>query len=379
MSWTGRSWKLVAAVALVAPLAGCGLHGKPKVERKAGAATSARTDAAAAPPATSPPPAAEEPDTVVAPGIVEPWGGETDLSAQEPGWIAQIAVKEGEVVEAGRLLATLEDGAQRRGVDLARADLADAEAAREKVERGATVEELRQAEAEHAAAAARSSLARSAAARTSRLHEMGAVPDAEAERAAAESQAETALAERAEARFREIRRGARTEDRNAALARVASARARLRLAEANLARRRVLAPAAGTILQSRFHPGEFYGVGAGPLFVVGDVTRLQVRLEVDEIDAPAMEAGAPCAIRSDAGVRLAEGTVVRLAPKMGRRALATESPTARSDVRVREVFVEIPATSKLVPGQRVWGHTSRASTATREGERQVALSRGGRG
>jgi predicted ABC-type transport system involved in lysophospholipase L1 biosynthesis ATPase subunit len=89
--------------------------------------------------------------------------------------------------------------------------------------------------------------------------------------------------------------------------------------------------------------------------------RLQVRLEVDEIDAQSVARGAICAIFSDAGVHLAEGSVVRLAPKMGRRALAIESPTARADVRVREVFVEIPAASNLIPGQRVWGHTARAS------------------
>lgn len=363
MSRIRGSRMAIAAVALAALLAGCGLHGKPEVERRAGAAA-ARADPAPARPA---PPGAEEPDAVVAPGVVEPWGGEADLSAQEPGWIAEIAVKEGDAVRAGQLLATLEDGAQRRAVDLARAELADAEAAREKIERGATSEELRQAEADHAAASARASLARSVAARTARLHETGVVPDVEAERTAAESRAEAALAERADARLRELRRGARPEDRSAARARAAAAEARLRLAEANLARRRVLAPGAGTVLQSRFHPGEFYGVGAGPLFVLGDVTRLQVRLEVDEIDAFALRAGAPCAIDSDAGARIAAGTVIRLAPRMGRRALATESPTARNDVRVREVFVEIPAASGLIPGQRVWGHASRAAAKSEGG------------
>jgi multidrug resistance efflux pump len=160
-----------------------------------------------------------------------------------------------------------------------------------------------------------------------------------------------------------MKRGARVEDRAAVRARAAAARARLRLAEASLARRRVLAPSAGTVLLSRFHPGEFYGVGAGPLFVLGDLSRLQVRLEVDEIDAQAIERGAPCVLYSDGGARLAEGTVARLAPKMGRRALPLESPTSRADVRVREVFVEIPAASKVIPGQRVWGHTRRVNAA----------------
>jgi len=358
---------LIAVIALT-PLAGCGLHGKPKIERKTRAPAAG---AASARVATSTPAPTEEleSDTIVSPGIVEPWGGEAALSSQEPGWIAQIAVKEGESVRAGQLLATLEDAGQRHSVELARADLAETESALARIEHGATAEELRQARADHAAAAARSALARSAAARTTRLHEQGAVPDSEADRAVAESQSQTALAERAEARLLELQRGARAEDRSAARARVEAARARLRLAEANLARRRIDAPGAGTLLLSRFHPGEFYAVGAGPLFVLGDLSRLQVRLEVDEIDALAMDPGAPCALYSDAGVRLTEGAVVRLAPKMGRRALAIESPTARTDVRVREVFVEIPAGSKLIPGQRVWGHTSRAATALGPGGR----------
>lgn len=356
-------WMSIAVLALVAPLAGCGLHGKPKIERKAGPEAASGTAAAPARAATPKPVAAEEPGpyTVVSPGIVEPWGGETELSAQESGWIAQIAVKEGESVRAGQLLATLEDAAQRHSVELAGADLAEAEATLERVERGATPEELRQAQADFAAAAARGSLARSAAARTARLREGGAVAEAEGDRAAAESQAQTALAERAEARLQELRRGARAEDRRAARARVAVARARLQLARANLARRQIVAPSAGTVLLGRSHAGEFYNAGAGPLFLLGDMTRLQVRLEVDEIDALAVSRGAPCALHSDAGDRLAEGTVVRIAPKMGRKGLPVESPTARSDVRVREVFVEIPATAKLIPGQRVWGHTSRAT------------------
>ncbi len=101
------------------------------------------------------------------------------------------------------------------------------------------------------------------------------------------------------------------------------------------------------------HVGEFYTAGSEPLFVLGDMTRLHVRLEVDEIDADVPVPGAVCAVYSDAGVRLTEGTIVRIAPKMGRRARPLESRTARADVRVREVFVEVPRTSNLIPNQRV--------------------------
>lgn len=301
-------WTSIAVIALSAGSLGCGLHGKPKVARKRDGAAAATVARDAAPPGGAAT-AGSPRSAVVAPGIVEPWGGQVDLAAQEPGWIARILVREGDVVRAGQLLATLEDGAQRHAVESAQAELAEA--------------------------TARAAFARTAAARLDRLRADGTVPENDADRAVAEAAGQTAAAERAAAR--------------------------LRLAEAGLQRRRITAPSAGTILLSRFHPGEFYGVEAGPLFVLGDMTRLQVRLEVDEIDAHDVLVGAPCALYSDGGAPLAEGTIVRLAPSMGRRALPIESPTARADVRIREVFIAIPATAPVVPGQRVWGHAPRAT------------------
>ena len=351
---------LAVAVSMSLVLTGCQLHGKPHVARKAarvptlqavaGPGAAVRAEAAGDSAALA---------NVIAPGVVEPWDAQVDLSAQEPGWIAEILVREGEVVQGGQRLATLEDEAQRRALDLARADLAEAEATLAKTERGATPEELLQVKADYDAEVARCDFARAIAQRTRRLLESGSVPEVENDLIASEAAVQAALAQRAGARLQELTRGARPEDRTAARARAAGARARVQLAQANLGRRRVTAPRAGTILLSRFHVGEFYSPNAGALFVLGDLTRLQVRLEVDEIDALDLRVGAPCSLYSDGGLLLAQGTVVREAPRMGRRALPLESPTARVDVRVREVFVEVSATAGLVPGQRVWGHTPR--------------------
>lgn len=354
-------YTVLAPLALTIVLAGCNLHGRPTIERKA------RPVAPDGPAATE----TIEPDTVVSPGIVEPWDAQVELSAQESGWIAQLLVKEGDVVQQGQLLAVLDDTTQRHNVELAKADLSEAEATLVKIERGATLEELQQAQADLDVAAARDEFARAAARRIKRLHGDGVVSDDELDRVTADARAQAAVANRASARLVEITRGARVEDRHAAGARLQAARARLHVAEAGLSRRRVAAANAGTVLLSRLHVGEFYNAGSGPLFVLGDMTRLQVRLEVDEIDARVPAPGATCTIYSDAGVRLAEGTIVRLAPKMGRRALPLESPTARADVRVREVFVEVPRTSNLIPNQRVWGHTSRTGRAS---ERRGAQS-----
>jgi multidrug efflux pump subunit AcrA (membrane-fusion protein) len=326
----------------------CGLHGRPKVSRKAQPASSATT-------ATS---ELEQPGRIVAPGLVESWDGDVSLSPQEAGQIAQLLVEEGQRVEAGQLLAVLDDSAQRAAVDVARADQNEAAAAYAKTLRGATAEELRRARAEAEADDARARFARSNAQRMDRLGETQALAPAEVQRADADAQAQSALAQASAARLGSIVRGARVEDRAVVRARLAAARARLQAAEASLARRRIVAPKATSVLLSQFHVGEFFTPGGAPLLVLGDVSRLRVRLEVDEIDAMRVIKGTPCTIYGDDSVRIIDGKVFRIAPKMGRRGLAIESPTARADVRVREVFVEVPATSALIPGQRVWGHTT---------------------
>ena len=339
-----RRLGVMASVVLGVGLSGC--HGPPAVERKS-AVTG--TSGAGVLPIDS--------HRVVAPGIVEPWGGAVELAAQESGRVAEVLAGEGQAVTEGQVLARLDDEAQRHAISLARAEVAEAEAVAERYQHGATAEERAQARAEHEAAVSRARQAVADAERARRLREAGTLPTADAERTTAESRALEAAALAAEARLQAIERGPRREDRRVAQERLQAARARLRQAEAALARRQVLSPLTGTVLWGRFQPGELYTQGAQALFVLGDTTRMQVRLEVDEIDAPRVEVGMPCALYTDGGARLAEGRVVRLAPLLGRRGLATETPTTRADVRIREVFVEVQGTAPLVPGQRVWGHT----------------------
>jgi len=83
----------LAPLALTIVLTGCNnLHGRPAIERKA------RSVAPDRPAATE----TIDPDIVVSPGVVEPWDAQVELSAQESGWIAQLFVKEGDVVQVGR-------------------------------------------------------------------------------------------------------------------------------------------------------------------------------------------------------------------------------------------------------------------------------------
>jgi len=133
-----------------------------------------------------------------------------------------------------------------------------------------------------------------------------------------------------------------------------AAQARLQAAQAALIRRVVAAPIGGTVLWSRYRVGEFYAAGSQALFVLGDVSRLQVRVDVDEIDAQRVAVGAPAGIRVEGSPEQTQGRVVSLSPKMGRKNLLVETPTARNDIRVREVLVETEAARLLLPGSRVW-------------------------
>lgn len=302
---------------------------------------------------TSPPVAGTLSAAVVAPGVVEPWGEEVRVAAKEAGWIAEIRIREGQRVEAGEVLARLEDTAQTAGVALARADAAEMATLLRRAKHGATTEELGQARAERDAAIARAERAHSDSARFTRLMGEGLVARAEGERALKDAEAEAATAAALESRYAAVVRGVRPEDLAATARRLEAAQARLGAAQAALARRLVVAPVAGTVLWSRYRVGEFYSAGAQGLFVLGDVSRLQVRVDVDEIDSQRVLLGAPATIRMDGSPTQVQGRVVWLSPKMGRKNLLVETPTARNDARIREVLVAT-ADRQLLPGARVW-------------------------
>jgi multidrug resistance efflux pump len=324
-------------------LGGC--HGKPAVERSHTADGAPRV--AAQPVDVS---------TVAAPGVVEPWNGDVRFSSREPGWIVEVRVVEGQTVAAGDLLVRLDDGAQQGAVAEAQAQVREAAAAVARLSRGATPQEAEEARGEAAALEARARLGRAEEARAKRLYEGGALALSDFERTAAEGAAAENAASASAARYQRIAGTARAEDMQAAEARLALARARLAQAGDALARRWVTAPADGTVLWSRFRPGEFYSPGPQPLLVMGDMSRLQVRLEVNEEDASRLAVGSRAVLYSDSGDSLAVGTLFRVAPSIGRRSLRSESPTDREDLRIREAFVEVPVNSALVPGRRVWGY-----------------------
>jgi HlyD family secretion protein len=90
------------------------------------------------------------------------------------------------------------------------------------------------------------------------------------------------------------------------------------------------------------------------LLLLGDVSALKVRAEVEERDAAKVRVGQVVVVRSDAYQdREFNGKVASLAPSLGPGKLGQRGPRRPSDVDVLEVVVDMDGQPPLLPGMRV--------------------------
>jgi HlyD family secretion protein len=122
---------------------------------------------------------------------------------------------------------------------------------------------------------------------------------------------------------------------------VASAKAQVDQLKIEVDRRTVRAPLAGRILQIKIHPGEYAqsGVVSPPLMLLGDDTRLHVRVDINENDAwrvrPTASAMAYVPGNPDLSVRL---RFERIEPFAVPKVSLTGESTERTDTRVLQVI-----------------------------------------
>lgn len=290
-----------------------------------------------------------------APGRVEPKGGEVRIGPQAAGRVVEVPVKINDRVRAGEVLVRLDDA------DLfTRHDAIEAETAVRKRERDLEPPQRggadrRQAEdsvavSERALFQARIDLdlmlaaqrnARASTDDVSKVQDnLNAWRDRlEQDRAAlrkAQSQTGVPLPTRLEAAL-------------------TSSRSELSLSESAIERTRIRAPSAGTVLQVNAKIGETVAPSAdAPLIVFGDVSRLQVRAEVEERDVAKIRMGQRVVARSDAYPgREFEGQVTTLAQSLAAPRLSNRGPRRPSDVDVLEVIIELEGQPPVLPGMRV--------------------------
>jgi HlyD family secretion protein len=322
---------------------------------KSGYTISAPAKDEAAKPAADVIPASVKIDWLAAaPGRIEPRTGLIRVGAQLLGRIADVTIKLNDQVEEGELLIRLDDDEAR-----ARLQAAETEAASRKRERDAQPldkarEDVRKAEdamfsAERAQTNARFELEYELQSKRQGNGSDGRIADARRSLTSAKEKLQKERAAYAVAQAKsDVPAPSRLESA------LQASRSDVAVAEALLEKTRIRAPVAGTILQLPAKAGEM--VAPSPeqaLAVIGDMTLVRLKAEVDEHDVAKVKVGGKVAVKSNAYPgREFEGRVAELAPTLASPKFALRGARRPTDVEVLEVTIDLDGQVPLLPGMR---------------------------
>lgn len=289
-----------------------------------------------------------------APGRIEPKSGQVRVGSGLLGRIAEVTVKVNDVVEDGELLIRLDDEEAR-----ARLQAAEAEAASRKRERDAQTlekgrEDLRKAEdgvfsAERQLTNARFELEYELQAKRIGVGTAQRVNDARTRLTSARDKLQKERSNYAVAQSKaDVPAPSRLESA------LQAARSDVEVAEAVLEKTRIRAPAAGTILQLPAKTGEM--VSPSPdqiLAVIGDMSVVRVKAELDEHDVSKVKVGNKVTVKSNAYPgREFSGTVAEMAPSLATPKVSLRGARRPTDVEVLEVTIDLEGNVPLLPGMR---------------------------
>jgi HlyD family secretion protein len=265
-------------------------------------------------------------DTLRASGHVE--ATETRLAPDAGGRILTFTLREGDRVQAGQEILTLDRRDVELALDRARADRAQADANLRLVMAGARDEDIRQAESQVTAAqadvsatqaelvAAEQDLQRFETLLTSNSGSRKQRDDAATRRdvakdrlAAAESRVR--VAQQALAR---LRAGARKEEVEVARARVTAADAQIATLDKNLADTVFRSPVTGVVTEKLVEAGEVIA-SRTPVAVLANIDEAWADVFVPEPAVPRLKLGQAAQLFTDAGGPPINGTISYISPK----------------------------------------------------------------
>jgi HlyD family secretion protein len=290
----------------------------------------------------------------VAPGRVEPRSEQIRIGSPNGGRISQILVKVNDAVFTGEALIRVDNDEIRTRFAKAEAEVGlrkrgranpplPADVPRRKVEDAA-------ADAERAVVEAQSVVDRAATARRTGTGSGNALTAA----GAALSNTRAQLLQRQDelARFEASTPSIVPTELEGQLT---EARIDLRGAQAALDSLTIRAPIAGTVLQLGARAGELASPAASqPLAVLGDLSALRVRVELDERDIGSIRTGQSVVVRSAAFPgRDFDGKVSSVAQIIGPGSFGARGQSNFTDIDVAEVVVELSAAGPLIVGMKV--------------------------
>jgi HlyD family secretion protein len=289
----------------------------------------------------------------VAPGLIEPRSGEVKVMAPAISVISEVMVQSGDKVTADEPMIRLEDEAARARVATSQAQAEMRKRARNDQGAGKAADR-RKAEdgvAEAEAAVVQTREIFDAAIKAKRGG--GSDADLAAARTAWTGAQERLVQKRSQ--LHKLDDDPDTPLPTANEGQLNIARGELRTAYAELEKLTIRAPITSTVLQVNAKVGELASPSSPQaLVLLGDLTGLRVRAEVDERDVGKIKLGSKAAVRADAfrGRQFA-GKVVSIAPLVQPARINSPGSRNLSDFSVTDVLIELSDPGPLLVGMKV--------------------------
>jgi multidrug resistance efflux pump len=304
-----------------------------------------------------PPPPVEPPrtpfgKTVAGAGLVEARTENIAIGAALPGVVLEVYVpveKVGLRVKAGTPLFRVDDRQLKAQLQYQEANLLAAQAQLDKLEKQPRPEEVPPSEAKVATAQASVALQQDLAERARRMMGTRSISQEDLNQRVLTTQVAQQQLAQAEAELKLLKAGAWEPDKAIARAAIAQAKAQIEQTKTDLERALVRAPVDGDVLQVNVRPGEYVGTPPGQaLFMLGDVHKLHVRVDIDEHDIPRFKPGSPARanVRGNPQVTFPL-KFVRVEPYVIPKKSLTGDNTERVDTRVLQVIYAVEATDNL--------------------------------
>jgi ABC exporter DevB family membrane fusion protein len=296
-------------------------------------------------------------DVVAGPGLVEPISENVQVGSELAGKLRDVLVDEGDHVKKGQVLAVLVNDDFRAQVEASRGQVAQAKATYEKVLNGARPQERRQYLAAMQQAEIVQANAQTDFERNQKLFAAGVISREVMDHAQRDLKVAEDQYEAAKQQYHLVDDGSRQEDIDAAKAQLEMAKAQLAGNEAVYAKTFLRAPFDGTILRKHHRTGESVtnsSVTPDPVFTMGDVASLRVRVDVDETDVSRVANGQRVYVTAQAypGKKF-WGHVVRVAGQLGHKNVRTDEPKEKVDTKILETLVQMDPGTELPVGLRV--------------------------
>jgi multidrug resistance efflux pump len=289
-------------------------------------------------------------------GLVEAQTENISVGTNLPGIVTEVLVKVGQKVQVGQPLFRLDDRPLKAEWSVRKASLVSAEAQLKKLQNMPRVEEMPALEAKVEEARANLADQLDQAMRARRLAATRAIGAEERNRREQAAAMAREQLRKAEADLALMKAGAWKPDLTVAEAAIEQARAMLKQTETEIARLDVCALQDGQVLQVNVRPGEYVAAQGGQASIVlGKVSSLHVRVDIDEHDIPRFQEGMPAKamLRGDPQQEF-DLEFVRVEPYVIPKKSLTGDNTERVDTRVLQVIYAVKDTARrLYVGQQL--------------------------